>query len=69
MGPAHVVLGIHDAGGRLLRRLVDEPRDPGLHRVPWDGTDRSGRRIACGVYFYKLTAGGQSQTRSIIVVR
>lgn len=66
---APVELSIYDASGRMVRRLVNEEKRPGIHSVYWDGKDDSGRTVSNGVYFYKLTANGFSETRKMVVVR
>ncbi len=52
----NVSLKVYDLGGRLVRTLVNEARDPGCHMVSWDGRDSSGREVAAGVYFCRLSA-------------
>lgn len=66
-GPA--TLSVHDLMGRRVRTLVDGPVAPGAHSVAWDGHDAHGQPSAPGVYFARLTAGGQSSTRHIVVLR
>ncbi len=52
--PGPVTLSILDLQGRLVRHLVEGDVDPGRHRVVWDGTDRAGRPVPSGLYFYRL---------------
>jgi hypothetical protein len=67
---ARVRLRIYDAGGRLLRVLVDDVRDPGiLHAAIWDGNDRFGLPVASGVYFYRLETNGWSESRKMVLLR
>lgn len=63
-----VGLTIHDAGGRLVRRLVDAVRDPGVHEQTWDGTDDTGRASPAGVYYGRLTVSGTTLVRSLLRV-
>jgi hypothetical protein len=52
-----VTIGIYDLSGRLVRRLVDgEAQSAGSHEVTIDGRDANGRRLASGVYFYRVQA-------------
>jgi len=56
-GPIRVRL--FDIHGRLVRTLLDEARAAaGEHRVPVDGVDGRGARLATGVYFYRIESGG-----------
>jgi predicted GH43/DUF377 family glycosyl hydrolase len=53
-----VRLDIYDAAGALVRTLLDGARGPGQHALEWDGTDRSGRGAASGIYFARLGVDG-----------
>jgi flagellar hook assembly protein FlgD len=48
------VVGIYDAAGRLVARLDQGERDPGTHRVEWNGRDARGNLVGSGIYFYRL---------------
>jgi hypothetical protein len=62
-------LEIYDVQGRLVRRLVNGDLAAGIHTVRWDGTDGSGRRVASGVYFYRLEAGSFLQKKQMTLVK
>jgi hypothetical protein len=64
-----VHLAVYDAAGRLVRVLESARRPAGSHRVVWDGRSGDGRRVAGGVYFYRLRAGGEALTRRAILTR
>ena len=55
-------LAVYDAGGRLVRTLLDELRGPGHHRVAWDGS------APAGAYFLTLSSGGSRVTERILRV-
>jgi hypothetical protein len=64
-----VGIDLFDAGGRLARTLAQGPMVAGYHSVTWDGNDASGSAVASGVYYYRVRANGQAQTRRVLVVR
>lgn len=66
---ADVRIRIHDVRGRLVRRLVLRRETPGRHAVLWDGTDDSGQRLASGLYFCRLEAGGDLRLRRMLLLR
>src|SRR5262249_44792704 len=57
-------LAISDLGGRRVATLVNGALSAGEHRVHWDS-----REVASGVYFYRLTAGGETAVRKLLVAR
>jgi hypothetical protein len=66
---AHVNLSIYDVQGRLICNLVDRVENAGKRRIIWDGTSSSGRRVASGVYFYRIVAGNYSESKKMILLR
>jgi subtilisin family serine protease len=62
-------LAVYDISGRLVRTLADAAYTPGEHALTWDGKDAHGQQVSSGVYFYRLEAQGQSQSRSLVLVR
>jgi len=64
-----VSLTVYDVGGRLVRRLMEQPLPAGLHTAIWDGSSDDGTRVSSGIYFYKLEAGGFTQTRKMVMLK
>jgi len=42
---------------------------PGEHSITWNGRDDTGRAVAGGVYFYRLSAGDHAQTRKMMLLK
>lgn len=66
---AFVELRLFDAAGRHVVTLDKGLRAVGGHRVTWDGRDATGRRVASGTYFYQLEAGGELQSRKLLLLK
>lgn len=65
-----VTIRIFNAGGALVRTLVDAPHAPGEYTVRWDGHDASGNRLSSGVYFYRIeTGGGFRDSKKLILLK
>jgi hypothetical protein len=62
-----VKIRIIDAAGRLVRTMNSRAQR-GDNWVTWNGTDRSGRRVPAGIYFYDIKAPGFSAERKMLVV-
>jgi hypothetical protein len=59
---------VYDAGGRLVRRLIDGGIDPAPREVVWDGRDSAGTRVASGVYFLVVEADNRTRVGTKIVL-
>jgi hypothetical protein len=66
---AAVTLAVYDLAGHLITRLVDEVLPAGVHTAVWDGTDHKGEQVSSGIYFYKLSMRGFSQTRKMVILK
>ena len=69
--PAFVNLEIYNILGQRVRNLTDGFRQAGTHSVTWDGRDENGRKVASGVYLYRLVVdrGRSVQTRKLLLIR
>jgi len=67
--PADVRLSVYDAAGSLVKDLVSGPVTPGERTVTWDRTDNSGRSVADGAYFYRLSVDGKSVSGKTVVLQ
>jgi hypothetical protein len=65
----HVTLEIYGISGMCVARLVDTPQEKGSYEVEWSGKDGAGNSLASGVYFYQLTAGTQTISRKMVLLR
>ncbi len=68
-GGGSVALRVYDLSGSLVRTLVDTWQLGGQKTVSWDGTDSRGRRVASGVYTYRLEAQDFSDTKKMILLK
>ena len=64
-----VTLEVFDSRGRRVRTLVNEVHEPGQYAYFWQGTDRHGRQLGSGVYFYRLRAGKFTATRKMVILK
>ena len=63
-----VELALYNLVGQKVVTLVDGMRAAGSYTVHWDGRDDAGNALASGVYLYRLQAGGQVETRKLVLV-
>jgi hypothetical protein len=64
-----VLLEVYNIRGMKVCALIDAVREPGEYTLFWDGRDEAGRKVASGVYFYRLRAGDFTQTRKMVILK
>jgi glucuronoarabinoxylan endo-1,4-beta-xylanase len=64
---SNVQVTIYDILGRVVRRIAAGSQSLGQHSVLWDGRNSLGKRVANGIYFYSLDAGGASQAKKMVL--
>jgi hypothetical protein len=67
--PLRTSLVIYNILGQKVRTLLDEEILPGGHQVIWDGKDEKGRTVSSGIYFYRLKAGGFTETKRMVFLK
>ncbi len=68
-GGGHVTIDVFDVSGRHVRVLIAGHVSPGRRFVSWDGSDGSGRKVASGVYYCRMTAGMYEETMKMTLTR
>lgn len=66
---ANVNLEVYNIMGQIVATLVDEYLPAGECTVTWDGADMTGTRVASGIYFYRLTVDGTSETKKMMLMK
>ena len=67
--PCYVQILIYNQLGQEVCTLVNKQMSVGEHSVTLNGIDAKGNKLAGGVYFYRLTAGKQVDTRRMLYLR
>jgi subtilisin family serine protease len=62
-------VAVFDLAGRKVRTVAAGASTPGRHEVAWDLADDAGRKVAPGVYLYRLSASCGSAVRRLVVTR
>jgi len=61
---SHVKISIYNSLGELVKELVNSNLDLGYHEVQLDGS-----KLASGVYFYRIQAGGFMDTKKMVLLK
>jgi hypothetical protein len=67
--PCLYSLAILDLTGRRVVTLAAGRAEPGLRVIHWNYVAGDGQSVPSGVYFIRLSAGNETATRKIAVVR
>lgn len=63
------ILEVYDINGKLINCLFDADVNAGSHDVRWDGSNKSGRRVADGMYFYQLKSGNEIVSGKLMMMK
>ena len=58
-----VLLQVYDIGGRLIKTLVNESRQPGIYKAAF-----AAQNLAAGVYFYRIKMGSFQAVKKIVLL-
>lgn len=67
--PTIVTLRVFDVTGRMVRQLLSDRIEAGIHRRVWDGRDSNGATVAAGVYMIHFAAGSTIFHQKIVLVK
>ncbi len=65
----HVKLEVYNIKGQKVKILVNENLKAGEHNVVWNGKNTNNRKVASGVYFYRLTTSKKHLTHKMIMMK
>ena len=63
-GVSQVKLAVYNILGQEVSTLVNEVKQPGMYTVQFDAS-----RLPSGFYFYRMTAGDFTSTKSMIILK
>jgi subtilisin family serine protease len=66
---ASVELAVFDLLGRRVRVITETDYPAGTYALVWDGRDERGHRVASGLYYLRLRAGGIVDVRPVVMRR
>lgn len=67
---SQVELTVFNIRGQKVKILLDEYKKSGVHQVEWNGVDKFGKKVASGVYFYRLqTKGRKPLTKKMLLLK
>ncbi len=65
----HVSLDIYDIKGQLVRTLVSEFKETGIHTIQWNCNSNNHMPAPSGTYFYNLKSGNYTETKKMLLLK
>jgi hypothetical protein len=62
-------LVIYNVKGQKVKTLVNEYLEAGNHTFLWNGTDKNGKPVSSGIYFYKLKSSNYNNTKKMLLLK
>ncbi len=64
-----VSIKVFDILGKEVTTLVDEVKHAGSYSIKWNGKNSLGISVGSGVYFYRVQAGKNIQTKKMVLIK
>lgn len=64
-----VAVEVFDVRGKKVWELSERRYSVGPHNIEWGSKDLNGEPLTSGIYFYKVTAGDESFTEKIVLLK
>lgn len=64
-----VTLTIYNLLGQKVITLVDDDMEAGYHTAIWNGLDQFGNQVTSGIYYYRLVAGENIESRKMVLLK
>ena len=60
---------VFDVYGKLVKTLYNGINNIGEHEIRWNAKDDQGRQVSSGVYLFKVSANGKTQTAKTLLLK
>ncbi len=64
-----VTIEVFNVKGQKVKSLINDQQIAGNHTLVWNGKDNNNKKVASGIYFYKMTTDNFQQTRKMILMK
>ena len=64
-----VTLRIYNLMGQEILKITHDEMNAGYHEERWNGLNQSGRKVASGIYIFRLNAGDFIETKKMLLLK
>jgi len=65
----HIKISIFNIKGQLVKTLINEVQESGIHSVAWNGEDTMANHVSSGIYFYKMETKQRSDVKKMLLIK
>ncbi len=65
----HTKIIVYNASGQKIATLLNQKMEAGSHSIKWDGKNEKGKKVAPGIYFYRMEAGNFKAIRKLTILQ
>ncbi len=65
----NISLCIYNVKGQLVKQLVEGKQPEGYYDVLWNGKDSVGRKVASGIYYYRINTCGKTLHKKMLMLK
>ena len=66
---SNIDLSIFDLKGNLIKKIINDFKQSGSYKINWNATNQYNQEISSGVYLYRLSIDGKSNTSKLIFLQ
>ncbi len=64
-----VKISVYNIKGQKVKTLISDHYSKGAHSIIWNGKDSNDKKVASGLYFYKLSSGKETQVKKMLLLK
>jgi hypothetical protein len=64
-----IKITIYNLLGEEVKMLISEDHTVGKYTIEWNGHDNSNKKVASGIYFYRLDSPSYSNTKKMVLIK
>ena len=65
----HTTITVFNILGQQIKTLTDKVYPAGEYEVIWDGDDSNGKKVASGIYLYKISGKDFSESKKMVLLK
>ncbi len=64
-----IEISVYNIKGQKVKTLINDQYSKGSHSVIWNGKDSNNKSVSTGIYFYKISAGKETQVKKMLLLK